>query len=304
MKFFGTTKFFKYNSVLKLVSLVLLCLLVFANPVQAQFKLDTTEKARTKRVWLAAQLLPGSGQIINKQYWKVPVYYAGMGSMIYMGVNANKNYKSYLTDYSRYTPVFDPLNIKEKYKIRYVEQRNIRNICYATAGAIYVAGVLDAVIVRNEGVHSPTTATLLSALVPGAGQAYNNKYWKIPVIYGGMAGLFYGVSWNNKMYNRFKTAYIYRNDNDPSTVEESWSLRRDDKNLEYYIDYYHNYRDMCVLGMALLYVANVLDANVDAHLFDWSVDDDLSFKVEPTTTTAENSTIPMAGVGLSLKVTF
>lgn len=284
--------------------IALLCLLALAQTSKAQFFRDTSEKASTKRIWISSLVLPGSGQIINRQYWKVPIYYAGTGSFLYYGIKANKNFKSYYNDYSRYNPAFDPKNIKEQYKIRYTEQRNTRNLCFAAAGAFYVAGVLDAVIVHNKGTHSPTTATILSSLVPGAGQAYNKKYWKIPVVYGGLAGLYYGAAWNNKMYDKFKTALIYRNDNDASTVEPNWSKNRSDSNLEYYMDDYHSYRDMCVLGIVLVYVANILDANVDAHLFDWNVDDDLSFKVEPTMINNDPISTTGTGVGLALKVTF
>lgn len=289
----------------KITVLLILCALTCATPAKAQFKLDTTQKARTKRVWLVSQLLPGSGQIINKQYWKVPAYYAGMGGMIYMGVVANRNFNTYYNDYLNYKPTHDPLNIKEDYQIRYIEQRNIRNMCIAATGAIYLAGVMDAVVVYSKGAQSPTTATILSMLTPGAGQAYNKKYWKIPVIYGGFAGLYYGTMWNNKMYNKFKTSLIYRTDKDPTTVEPSWSKNRDDANLKYYIENFHRYRDICILGMAALYIANVLDANVDAHLFDWNVDDNLALKLEPSVVNSSDiAGLGETGVGLSLRITF
>lgn len=282
----------------------MLGLLLCAQTSQAQFFTDTSAQAATKRVWVASLLLPGSGQVINRQYWKVPIVYASAGTFIYFGIKANKNFNAYYDDYSHFNPTYDPLKLKEAYKIRYAEQRNTRNLCFAAAGVVYIASVLDAVVVKNQGRQSAATASILSAVLPGAGQAYNKKFWKIPVIYGGIAGLYYGMAWNNKMYNRYKTALLYRTDKSEKTVPPEWAKNRDDANLTYYMDNHHSNRDLCVLGLVLLYAANIIDANVDAVLYDWNVDDDLSFRVKPAIINVDPQSPINSGLGLALTVSF
>jgi len=126
--------------------------------------------------------------------------------------------------------------------------------------------------------HSPRRATILSACLPGAGQIYNGKWWKTPIIYAGFAGLGYSVYFNNGEYKEFKKAYIHATDNDPNTIPEYlgtpdyFQSRR---------NYYKRYRDLSVIGMAALYALQILDANVDAHLMYFDVSDDLGFKLLP-----------------------
>lgn len=131
-----------------------------------------------------------------------------------------------------------------------------------------------------EKKHSPTKAVLLSLALPGLGQCYNKKYWKVPIIYGGFAGLTYGVIFNQKEYSRFKKAYGYRVDNNPATIDE-FDGRVSDAELFSNVDYYRRNRDLCYIGMGLLYVMNLIDAAVDAHLYYFNVSDDLSLRVQP-----------------------
>ena len=256
----------------------------------------------TARIWLTSHVLPGYGQIVNKDYWKLSVFYGGMGSMLYLGVNANKNYLHRLHAYNLATE-FSP--DKERLKIRMVEQRQQRNMYFATAGAFYIASVVDALSVYNKGKHSPATATIFSTLIPGMGQAYNEKYWKVPVIYGGLSSFYFLASWNNRGYKRFKTALKLLKDGDVSTVDE-FGGKRTDTELRYYMNTYKRNRDLSVLGFTVVYVLNILDANVDAHLYDWNVDDNLSFRVEPTIV---NPDLALTGhsapvLGLSCQINF
>lgn len=256
----------------------------------------------TARIWLTSHVLPGYGQFVNKDYWKLSVFYGGMGSMLYLGVNANKNYLHRLYAYNLVTE-FSP--DKERFKIRMVEQRQQRNMYFAAAGAFYIASVVDALSVYNKGKHSPATATIFSTLVPGMGQVYNEKYWKVPVIYGGLSSFYFLASWNNRGYKRFKTALKLLKDGDDSTIDE-FGGKRTDTELRYYMNTYKRNRDLSVLGFTVVYVLNILDANVDAHLYDWNVDDNLSFRVEPTIV---NSDLALTGysapvLGLSCQLNF
>ncbi len=143
--------------------------------------------------------------------------------------------------------------------------------------------------------HSPTLASLLSMAVPGAGQVYNKKYWKVPIIYGLGGYLTYAALHNNTEYNRFKTAYLYATDGDPNTVDEFNGEIPDDQ-LQYYKDTYRHQRDLNVIGIMAIYIMNIVDASVDAHFFDYDISDDLSLRITPSN--PANST----ALGLSVKL--
>jgi len=130
-------------------------------------------------------------------------------------------------------------------------------------------------------LHSPKRATIMSAILPGAGQAYNKKYWKIPVIYVGFATLGYFVASNNKDYKIYKDAYKYRLDGDVTTTDDFVGIYSD-QDLVTLKNYYRRNRDLSVIGMCLLYTLNILDASVDAHLFYFNVNDDLSLNITPS----------------------
>ncbi|MBE9468002.1 MAG: hypothetical protein IMY72_06730 [Bacteroidetes bacterium] len=128
-------------------------------------------------------------------------------------------------------------------------------------------------------MHSPKLATLLSMSVPGMGQVYNKKYWKIPIIYIGFGTLFYYVNINNDYYQKYKTAYQYRIDEDTTTVDAfPWASKESLQNQK---DYWRRNRDLCYIGVIALYVLNIIDASVDANFYDYDISNDLSLRVEP-----------------------
>ena len=146
--------------------------------------------------------------------------------------------------------------------------------------------------------HSPQKAALFSAIIPGAGQIYNRKYWKVPVIAAGAGALVYSFQFNQKNYNLFKTELIHRQ---TGSLEINTDLENlSDANLNELQDYYHRNRDLTIVGMALLYALNILDATVDAHLFDFNVNEDLSLNIRPKTLYSSSTSMPVAGLGLTL----
>jgi hypothetical protein len=146
--------------------------------------------------------------------------------------------------------------------------------------------------------HSPKKAALFSAIIPGAGQIYNRKYWKVPVLAAGAGALVYSFQFNQKNYSLFKTELINRQTGSPEINSELNNLT--DANLNELQDFYRRNRDLTVVGMALLYALNVLDATVDAHLFDFNVNEDLSMHIRPQSIYSSISSSPFAGVGLTL----
>jgi len=147
--------------------------------------------------------------------------------------------------------------------------------------------------------HSPRKAALMSTIVPGLGQIYNKKYWKVPIIYAGIAGLAYSFNANQTKYIKYLTLYKYRIDGDPSTVANtSFS----DDNLNLLQQYYHRYRNLSAIGLSLLYIMNIVDASVDAHMFTFDVSDDLSFHIHPTL--INTASVNHYTTGLSLNISF
>ena len=117
-------------------------------------------------------------------------------------------------------------------------------------------------------------AALMSAVLPGLGQIYNKKYWKVPLIYGGATALIYFVSVNNKEYKKFKEAIVFRNDKDSLTVDNYPRYTNEDLTVRK--NYYRRNRDLSYIFTGLLYTLNILDAYVDSQLMNFDISDDLS----------------------------
>ena len=147
--------------------------------------------------------------------------------------------------------------------------------------------------------HSPKKAALFSTALPGLGQVYNKKYWKVPIIYVGFGALAYSFQFNQSGYVKFRNAYKYRIDDDPLTIDD-YPLYKD-ADLEMLQKYYHRYRDLSAIGIAALYLLNIVDASVDAHLFTFDVSDDLTFQLHPTLINTANVNHYTTGIGLNIK---
>lgn len=143
--------------------------------------------------------------------------------------------------------------------------------------------------------HSPKTATLL-AIVPSAGQAYNRKYWKMPIVYATMGGCIYVVISQQKQFSRFKKAYIQR---DAGEIDEFYNKLSKDAILNN-MDSKRTIRDYALAGTILFYALQIVDANVDAHLFYFDVGDDLSARIYPQTLTPAYSRTPAFGIGCTI----
>ena len=133
--------------------------------------------------------------------------------------------------------------------------------------------------------HSPRKAALYSAVLPGLGQIYNNKPWKVPIIYGGFAILGYLVVWYNDQYQVFRRARIAEESGQSAQnplAELENPAFRNTQNLANFVDGSRQQRDFMIILTAGLYGLNIMDAIVDAHLIEFDVNPDLSFKLEPT----------------------
>jgi hypothetical protein len=246
-------------------------LLFFYSPLAFGITPAKLDSITPRQVWLAAQVLPGLGQVINKQYWKVPIFYAGMGSMVYLGIEANKNYHATVNEFNQ--PYYSPLE-KYRFEEKWTRYRIQRNLYYIGATSFYIASVADALMVRTKEKHSPLTATILSTLMPGMGQVYNQKLWKVPFVWGGMATIYYVIDFNQRGYKRFGDALKTWPDNEYGSI-------RSQADLLFLRNGYRRNRDLSIIGFTAFYVLNIIDAYVDAHFFDWDISDNLALNFEP-----------------------
>ncbi len=147
---------------------------------------------------------------------------------------------------------------------------------------------------------NPATAAYLSMALPGAGQFYNKSYWKIPLVYGGLA-TFTGLAiYNHNQYIRYKRSYNNITDDDPNTVVDPEFIRLSENALKANRNLTKKYRDLNIILGILFYGLQVADAYVDAHLKGFEVTDDLTMRIEPGIFMNGNS---MAG-GLTLNFQF
>lgn len=133
-----------------------------------------------------------------------------------------------------------------------------------------------------EDPHSPHKATIYSLVLPGLGQAYNKKYWKIPVIYAGFTFLVYNIKVNSDEVKKFTQAYKYVVNKETYPTNNKYVVRYPNPNdLLAGRDFYRRKVELNIIYSAVWYILNVLDATVDAHFFDYDVSDNLSMHLEP-----------------------
>jgi len=142
----------------------------------------------------------------------------------------------------------------------------------------------------SKSHHSPRLAALMSAIVPGTGQVYNRKYWKVPLVYGGFATGLYFNRVLDKRYKLFKDEYSRVADNPLLAKQASSDTLILIKDFGFYPlsmvkeerDRYRRLRDITTISLTVWYLMNVLDAAVDAYFFDYEMSDDLSLHIEPS----------------------
>lgn len=160
-------------------------------------------------------------------------------------------------------------------------------------------------------------AMWLAIVLPGAGQIYNRKFWKIPIVYGGFVGCYYAMQWNNQMYRDYSQAYMDLMDNDPNTQSYNQFLhlgvKIDETNIDRYKtlfknrkDRFRRWRDLSVFCMIGVYALSIVDAYVDASLSEFDISNNLSLRVEPTiiNNSAERNVLKQNTLGLSCSLNF
>ena len=268
-----------------------------------------SDSMKMSRVCLLSVPIPGFGQIYNKEYWKLGVLYPVVGTSAALFFHENKMYKPLKAEYDQYlvdngyfrTPELDKIQTE-------LIKRNTRRQIYAgVAIASYLYFIGDAVInFDSPEVTKVNRATTLSTIFPGAGQVYNKSYWRVPIIIGGMASTIYTIDWNNRGYQRFRTAYSLKVDYEknpekyPNGAADEFHGAYSSTFLKNLKNSYRRNRDMCILLTAGVYLLQIMDAHVDSHLQDFDISDDLSMNLEPYFGYSSVGTQPVYGVNMSV----
>ena len=145
--------------------------------------------------------------------------------------------------------------------------------------------------IRSNFRPNPAKATWLAIAIPGGGQIYNRKYWKLPIVYGGFVGCMYAYNWNNQMYSDYKQAYLDIMDSDPNTKSYEGFFRKgyDFESNKSYLqnvfkkrkDRYRRWRDLSIFVTIGVYLISVIDAYVDAQLSSFDISENLDLTISP-----------------------
>ncbi|MCX7985394.1 MAG: DUF5683 domain-containing protein [Bacteroidales bacterium] len=157
----------------------------------------------------------------------------------------------------------------------------------------------DSLFTNKIEKKSPRKASFYSAVLPGLGQIYNEKAWKVPILYAGAAVLGYYYNFNNNKYREYKDNYLRKIANDPNNPVDPKFRYASSERILYYMNYWRRNRDLLVLGMVGLYLANIVDATVDAYLYDYNISPDLSIRFAPMIEPFETNGV--TGMKISLR---
>ncbi|MBO5581612.1 MAG: hypothetical protein J5948_03770 [Bacteroidales bacterium] len=231
---------------------------------------------QVQNLFMGSTVFVGGEQIYNRQYWKLPIIYGGIGAGVGMGIHFNNQYKN---------------TGEDKYK-------TFSTLSFVGAGLVWWGSLLDGTInFQTDRYPDPGKSTVYSILFPGLGQIYNGEYWKIPIYWGAIAGGVYFYSTNKRNYERYKWIYDQASSTDPEVEKPPITA----ENALYYRDIYRRYRDYSILATALFYVVQIVDANVFAYMQDFEIDDDISLRVEPTVISPDYAQAPAMGLGFTLR---
>ena len=151
------------------------------------------------------------------------------------------------------------------------------------------------------GLHSPHKASIFSAVLPGLGQAYNHKYWKIPIVYAGFGTMGYFISFNTKYYKLFRDAYAYKTSGSTATPVNELAAKYPAATLLTARDYYRRNLEISYIATGVWYILNIVDATVDAHFFNYNINDDLSLQVQSWVSPSYAGGRQSAGLSFSLR---
>lgn len=235
----------------------------------------------------------GASQIYNKDYWKLPIVYGGIGALAGTG-------GYYLHKYSKTQKAYDSFMAKKTafetangYEYPFTapvvdtKSKTTGTWLMVGAGLVYWGTLLDGVICyQSEKNPDPGRATLYSLLLPGLGQIYNGELFKVPIYWGCLLGSVHFLTTYNTNYVRFKRIHNEATNPDPTISSE---VPISGETAKWYRDVYRRYRDYSIVATVAFYVLQVIDANVFAYMHDFQVDDDITMNIEPAVIPPNNA---------------
>lgn len=150
----------------------------------------------------------------------------------------------------------------------------------STTSIVAITPDTTLVLKKREFVPNPKKAGMYSSIMPGLGQIYNRQYWKLPIVYAGVAAAGYFIQTNLSQYRTYRKAYIYRIDNDPATVDE-FEGRYSQQDLKSLQDGFRGYLDITILVTAVGYSLQIIDAVASAHLRNFDISPSISMQMQP-----------------------
>ena len=232
--------------------------------------------ASLRTLSIGSAVLIGGNQIYNRQYWKLPIIYGGIGAGIFGGVYFGNMYKN--TGEPKY--------------------QTFSTLSYVGAGLFWWGSLMDGAVMYPSTRHPDSAkATFYSLFLPGLGQIYNGEFWKVPLYLGIMAGSIHFCIENDVQYRRWKWIH------NMATTDEEGVERppQSGETAKYYRDAYRRYRDFSILAIALSYVVQVIDANVFAYMQDFEVTDDITLKLEPAIMPVQYASAPAVGMSIGIR---
>lgn len=253
---------------------------------------DTVKKARYNWFFrdslsltpttLASVVLPGFAQFYEEKYWKIPLEYAMVGLPLWAGLEQNKKYLSYKAEFDKLAASGATQEERTPVQTKMLKHQSYRTLFIGAAAASFMGFLVDGVINFPSEMSDIQKASTLSFVCPGAGQIYNGSYWKVPIVVVGMASMVYVIDWNQRGYTRFKTAYDLATDDDDTTISEFPNTP--EESLRSIKNSYRRNRDLAIIGTVAVYLVQVADAHIDAHMQAYDISDNLSMKIEPQIT--------------------
>lgn len=315
-----------YGKSIKYIFVSIICILLFAQRSDAQFKekaftqnynepgdstsvKDTADKLfsfkeffgglahkntiKIGTMFAGSAIFPGTAQIYNKDYWKLPIVYGGIGALAGTGGyylhRYNQSKKAYDKFMAQKTAFETDFNIEYPLKGPALDLKSKRAGTWLMVGAglVYWGSLLDGVVCfESENHPHPGRATIYSVLLPGLGQIYNGELFKVPIYWGCLIGSVHFLTTNNTNYKRFKRIHNEATSTDPNI---SSAVPISGETAKWYRDVYRRYRDYSIVATAAFYLLQVIDANVFAYMHDFEVDDNISMSVEPAVIPPDNA---------------
>ena len=235
----------------------------------------------------------GSSQIYNKDYWKLPVIYGGIGALAGTGGYYLHKYSSSKKAYDKFMAQKTAFEADSPYEYPFaaptldMKAKTTGTWLMVGAGLVYWGSLLDgAICYKGDTDPDPGKATVYSMLLPGLGQIYNGELFKVPIYWGCLLGSVHFLVTNNTNYKRFKRIHNEATNPDPAI---SGDVPISGETAKWYRDVYRRYRDYSIVATAAFYLLQVIDANVFAYMHDFEVDDNISMRVSPAVIVPENA---------------